>query len=92
MATHVTGRVTQLYVPQDITYFTLDIPPDAGPQEGFFRLELKNPYYNAQYSLALAAAANRWPTTIRHVGHLDISPEREAFVDYLIVDWSAVEG
>lgn len=91
MPLRVTGRVKSLYVRRDVTYISLDIPPDRQPQDGLFELQLTNANYGAQYSLALAAAANRWPLTVRIVGKADISPERAAVVNYLVVDWAAIE-
>ena len=88
MAIRLTGKVIRLYIRQDMTYIMLDAPVENSPKDRLFTLDPANPNYNAQYSLALAAAANRWPLSIRVVGH-DITPELESVVNYLVVDWAA---
>ena len=44
---------------------------------------------NALYSLALAAAANRWPLRIRIEGEDQIDPGREAAIRHMAVAWEA---
>jgi hypothetical protein len=88
MAFRATGKVTRLYIRQDVSYIVLDIPEAEGPQDGLFELRMSHPNYNAQYSLALAAAANRWPLQIRVVGDT-ITKDKVAAVNYLAVDWAA---
>jgi hypothetical protein len=88
MAFRRTGKVTQLYIRKDVSYISLDIPDDESPKDGLFELRTSNPNYNAQYSLALAAAANRWPLEIRIVGDT-ITKDDVAAVNYLVVDWAA---
>ena len=85
----MTGKVARLYVRKEITYIRLDNAPASGPKGNYFGLKMDRPNYNALYSLALAAAANRWPLTVNVKDNEGISPEREAFVDYLFVDWQA---
>jgi len=87
MSIRATGTVARLYVRQELTYIKLAIPAASAPKEELFTLRMDHPNYNAQFSLVLAAAANRWPLTIRIVGDADIAPEREANVNYLVVDW-----
>jgi hypothetical protein len=88
MAFRRIGKVTQLYVRDDASYISLDIPDDESPKDGLFELRMSNANYNAEYSLALAAAANRWPLEIRVVGD-NITKETIAAVRYLVVDWAA---
>ena len=85
----MTGKVARLYVRRDITYIRLDNAKASGPKENYFGLQMDAPNYNALYALALAAAANRWPLTIKIRAEAGISSERDAFVDYLFVDWQA---
>jgi hypothetical protein len=85
--TRATGKVTRLYLQKDVSYIVLDIPEDDSPKEGLFELRMSNANYNAQYSLALVAAANRWPLTIRVMG--SITKDSYAAVSFLIVDWAA---
>ncbi len=90
MSISATGTVAQLYVRQEASYIMLDIPEAANrPKNDIFLLRQDKPNYNAQYSLALAAAANRWPLTIRVEGAVDITPSLDAVVDYMTVDWVA---
>ena len=89
MAVRVTSTVSQLYVRGEITYIMLDLPPEHGPKDNLYGLRLDLPNYNALFSLALAAAANRWPLTVRIIGPGDISSDKPAFVNYLVVNWSA---
>ena len=89
MSTDVTGTVAQLYVRQDASYIMLEIPDEAQrPKNDYFLLRQEKPNYNAQYSLALAAAANRWPLTIKVEGNADITPDLDAIVDFMVVDWT----
>lgn len=83
-----TGKVTQLYVRDNVSYISLDIPDDESPQDGLFELRMSSANYNAMYSLALAAAANRWPLEVRVVGDT-ITKDAIAAVRYLVVDWAA---
>ena len=86
MSVRASGTIARLYVRQDVTYVQLDIDAATAPKDGYFTLEQRHPNYNAQYSLLLAAAANRWTVTIRVVGD-DISPANESKINYLTVDW-----
>lgn len=91
MAIEATAKVTQLYVEKDTTYITLDLPAETRPVgNGQFELQMSNPNYNAMYALALAAAANRWPLTIRVVGG-DVQAAG-AKVLYFTVNWAGTAG
>ncbi len=87
MAMRATGKVIRLFPHSRTTFIRLDIEPEAGPKNGYFELKLDNKNYNALYSLALAAAANRWPLTIRTVA--EIVPEETAEIQYMVVDWQS---
>jgi hypothetical protein len=84
-----TGTITEIYVAQDMCAIRLDIPAAEAPNNGLFNLPLKTPNYNAMYSLILAAAANRWPLTIRVSGNAPITPALNAIVAYVVVHWPA---
>ena len=89
MIPEATGRVTRLYVDQQICYITLDSPAASSPKDGQFSLRVGTPNYNSMYSLALAAAANRWQLTIRVEGQTPITPAMSpAFVVYVYVNWA----
>lgn len=92
MANRATGKVIRLYVRRDETYIRLDIDPKEGPENGYFKLQLDNKNYNALYSLALTAAINRWPLTIRVQGEGPIAGQKGVLVDYLVVDWESGQG
>lgn len=89
MAVRVTGRVTRLYVSQlssgGVTFIQLQIPDNEQPMDNYFRLDQSHPNYNALYSLALSAAINRYPLSIRTV--TDITPTAHGVVRYMVVDW-----
>lgn len=87
MAVKVTGKVNRLYVNEYGAWIQLDIAPQTGPKGDDFKLRKEHRNYNALYSLALAAAANRWPLQIRIEGEKDINPNDDAVVDYFVVDW-----
>jgi len=86
-----TGKVIRLYANPNGTFIRLDIAPKTAPPDGYFRLRLSHPNYNALYSLALAAAANRWPLRIRIEGEEAINlkdpVKNPAVVQNLVVDW-----
>lgn len=63
----------------------LAIPPEQAPKAGYFKLLLDHPNYHALYSLALTAAVNRYPLTIRT--EEDITSDATAIVNYMVVDW-----
>jgi hypothetical protein len=86
MANSAIGKVSRIYATGSRTYFRLaDIPPEATPQNGYFRLEQSHSNYNALYSLALVAAVNNYDLRIRTVS--DIVPTDTAEVAYMVVDW-----
>ncbi len=87
MADRATGKIIRISPRGQTTFIRLDIDPKERPKAGYFELRLDNKNYNALYSLALAAAVNRWPLTIRTVGQ--ISAANEAVVQYMVVDWEA---
>jgi hypothetical protein len=87
MANRATGKIIRLNPRSHTTFIRLDIEPAQRPKAGYFELRLDNKNYNAMYSLALAAAVNRWPITIRTAG--EISSASEAVVQFLVVDWEA---
>lgn len=89
MAVRATGKITRLYANRHGTFIQLDIDPANAPKGEYFRLQSEHTNYNGLYSLALAAAANRWPLTIRIKGEDEIDPNLEANIDYLVVDWKA---
>ena len=88
-----TGKITRIYANTSGAFIRLDID-EPKPLDNYFRLRLNHPNYNALYSLALAAAANRWPLTIRIEGPVTskVDPKREAVVSYFVVDWKAGES
>ena len=88
MAIRVNGKVTRLYVARDGVFIRLDVDSPK-PKDDYYKLPLDHTNYNALYSLALAAAANRWPLQIRIAGDADIDPNTEARVNYMVVDWVA---
>jgi hypothetical protein len=89
-----TGNVIRLSVRSGATFIRLDVSPDAvSPLDGYYELQLDNPNYNALYSLALAAAVNRLPLTIRvNDGKGDtegIVKDKHGVVQYMNVNWAA---
>jgi hypothetical protein len=91
MAIRATATVKRLFVGREDTFVALNLPPAQAPKDGWFTLKTADLNYHAQYSLALAAAANRWPLQIRIRGEEAISPEREATVNFMIVDWDVAD-
>jgi hypothetical protein len=89
MAHFATGKIIRLNprIRTLSTFIRLDIDPKTGPKDGYFELKLESENYNALYSLALAAAANRWPITIRTDG--EIQDTEFAEIQYMLVDWEA---
>ena len=81
-----TGKVTRLYVQPDETVIRLGDTNDVLPLNGYFHLKMsQHKNYNALYSLALAAAVNRYSLQIRVRGEID--PTQEANVNYMVIDW-----
>lgn len=85
-----TGKVTRIYANEFGAFIRIDTD-EPKPLDDYFRLRLNHPNYNALYSLALAAAANRWPLLIRIEGTATskIDPKIEGVVSYFVVDWKA---
>ena len=89
MATSVTGKVTFLLVDRKGAFISVNNDPAIGPKDNAWRLKIDHSNYNALYSLALAAAANRWPLRIRIEGEDQIDPGREAAIRHMAVAWEA---
>jgi hypothetical protein len=91
MADRATAKVTELYVTENQTFITLDLPAETAPVNRQFELLMSDPNYNAMYSLALAAAANRWPLTIRVKGG-DVQAADGVRIEYVTVNWAGTAG
>jgi hypothetical protein len=90
MAIRMTGKITIINVDRDFVLITLDNDPSVGPLDNVFVLNrTTHVNYNAVYSLALAAAANRWPVTIRIAGGGEINSATTAEIHLLGVGWTA---
>lgn len=87
MAVRLTGRIVGIRVERQDVFFTLDNDPKVGPKGNAFILRGDHGNLNQIYSLALAAAANRWPVTIRIGGDGQIAATLEATVRSLGVNW-----
>lgn len=87
MAVRVLGKVARLFADREGAVIQLDNDPSIGPKSNQWRLKLDHSNYNALYSLVLAAAANRWPISIRIEGSAEIDPAREAAIRHLRVVW-----
>ncbi len=90
MAVHAKGKVKRIYATYETTdartFIALELPAATpAPKDGYFVLEARHPNYNALYSLALAAAVNRYDLTIRAAA--EITSEAHAPVEYMVVDW-----
>jgi hypothetical protein len=83
MANRATGEVERLYVNAGNCYIRLT--GVSSTQDRYFGLRQTHQNYNALYSLALAAAINNYPLTIRTVG--EMNPNQIPDVQYLVVDW-----
>lgn len=81
----VSGTVQRIYADSDGAFIKLK-DPEAEPKDGYFRLERRShANYNALYSLALAAAINRYTLQTRTARN--ISEFSHADVLYMVVDW-----
>jgi hypothetical protein len=89
MATTVTGRIIKFHVDREAAIISLDNDPKDGPKGNVWTLKRDHSNYNALYSLALAAAANRWTVRILIEGTSEIDPNREANIRRLAVDWES---
>ena len=79
-----TGRVARIYADKEGCFLRIDPAPDPSPKSGYFRLELDHPNYGALYALAVAAAANGFPLTIR--SKQAVESDKHALVSYLVMD------
>jgi hypothetical protein len=92
------GKVARINPRGGATFIRLDIDPkvlsaNGLPPQVYFELQLSHPNYNALYSLALAAAANRWPLLIRFQTEGNplrpkLNTEGHLVVQYMVVDWA----
>lgn len=89
MATRLSGRVSVITADRLGAFIELDNDPQLGPKDNIWRLKLDHTNYNALFSLALTAAANRWPMDIRIEGDEPISLDRDAAVRSMGVGWKA---
>jgi hypothetical protein len=80
MATRLSGKIATLIADRDGAFVGLDNDPSVGPKGNIWRLKIDHSNYNALYSLALAAAANRWKINIRIEGDDPINIEVDAAV------------
>jgi hypothetical protein len=86
MAHRATGKVSRIYATSGQVFIRLtNIPADATPQDGYFRLLQSHDNYDALYSLALTAAVNGYDLQIRTRG--EIVSTQPANVAYMMVDW-----
>lgn len=84
------GKIARLHASAEKsvgrTYLRLDLPPAVkGPKDGYFFIETTQSNYNALYSLALAAAINRYAVAVQT--EKEITADAQAKVASLIVDW-----
>jgi hypothetical protein len=82
------GRVLELVVTREGATLMLDNDPANGPKDNRWLLPSGHSNFNALYSLALAAAANRWILVVRIAGNSEIDPNAEAEVARMGVRWS----
>ena len=80
--THST--VTRLFVHKNGLSVRLDLPAAEQPEDRYFHLARDHANYDALYSLALAAAVNRYDLWIRTEGETTVAPAR---VSYMFTDW-----
>jgi len=52
---------------------------------------INDPSYDAQYSLALAAASSRWPVTICVAGDGQVSQDQDGFFKNITVAWAPLD-
>jgi hypothetical protein len=72
MATHnFDGRITALIPRANETFISLDLPAAAQPADGQFVLPVSHANYDSIYSLALAAAINRYTVRVRTTEDID---------------------
>jgi hypothetical protein len=85
----ITGKVITLVADRPGVFIELDNDPSIGPKNNVWLLKEDHRNFNALYSLALAAAANRWPLTIRIEGNSQIDPLVDAAIKTVGVAWKA---
>jgi hypothetical protein len=83
----VDGRIISIAAGHDGTDIMLDNDPAVGPLNNVLGLRSDHDNYNAIYSLALAAAANRWVVRIGIEGAESVDPQRAAVVKLIRVTW-----
>lgn len=87
MAVRLTGKIKTLVADRREVIIELDNDPSNGPLGNIWHLDREHGNFNAIYSLALAAAANRWPITIRISSDVEIDSSVEAGIKSLGVAW-----
>jgi hypothetical protein len=86
MATQASGKVSQIFVNDNLALFRLsDLPTTSKPRNSNFEIQKSDPNYNALYSLALSAAINRY--TLRVTTKSTIKSTENAIVKQLWVNW-----
>ncbi len=80
MAVRVSGKILEINSARTGTSIELDNDPKVGPKGNVFLLKLDHSNYNSLFSLVLAAAANRWPITIRIEGDSEIDINTDAAI------------
>lgn len=89
MSVRLTGKVIGLGVDRDGLNIILDNDPAIGPKDNQWTLENGHSNFNALFSLALAAAANRWPLMVRIQGDKEINSATPASIRNMAVSWKA---
>ena len=84
MGVHVENRIERIYTDRECFYVRL-VSPQFTPKDGYFKVELTHPNYNALYSLAMYAAANRMKIHVRT--EQDITPTEHGIVSYMHMEW-----
>jgi hypothetical protein len=85
----MTGRIETINIDRHEVRIQLDNDPKDGPKDNVFILRDDHANRTAIFSLALAAAANRWPVTIRVAGDAEqIDTSTEASIHLFGVVWA----
>lgn len=87
MAVRVSGKIVTLIGDRPGLIIQLDNDPAMGPKDNVWLLKEDHRNYNGLFSLTLAAAANRWPITIRIEGDSQIDPTIDAAIKTISVVW-----
>lgn len=85
MTVNATGQVDRLYAHNGGLNIRL-MGIRETPKDGYFKLLLTHPNYNALFSMASMAAMSRRPLWIRTVK--DIVPTESAEVSYMVLDFA----